>query len=152
MKCPKSMWLMILSCDSICIIFRNAPKSKILFRFLFWFKIDHVLIFWNAPLMLEIFEMPHFSYLNLAIEKIMQVLSYDKIIFHMIFGVFYITLYYKILYPIQLLKIKDIRFQTHPVYSIQYWMFLFFNNFIFYIHWIYSHRNFMLKKFSFWDR
>ena len=49
-KAPK-MWKMILSCDSICIIIWNAQKNEEFhFRFLFCFKIDHVLIVRNAPL------------------------------------------------------------------------------------------------------
>ena len=132
MKCPESMWLMILSCDRTRIItrnwvwlwkyrhqiscdyekiiilairviifiitrnlvsifdivFRNAPKSKILFRLFFWFKIDLVFIFWSAPLMFEIFEMPHFSYLILAIEKIMQIV-WQSHLSHAFWGLYY---------------------------------------------------------------
>ena len=43
---PKSMWKIYFSRDSLCNFFRNAPFH---FRFIFPFKIDHVLFFWNAP-------------------------------------------------------------------------------------------------------
>ena len=45
----KSMWKMILSCDSFCLFFSKCPKIKEFhFRFLFYFNIDHVHFFRNA--------------------------------------------------------------------------------------------------------
>ena len=45
----KSMWKMILSCDSFCPFFSKCPKiEEFHFRFLFCFKIDHVHFFRNA--------------------------------------------------------------------------------------------------------
>ena len=51
--------------------FLKCPKiEEFHFRFLFGLKIDHVLIFWNAPLfMFEFFEMPHFSHFQNKIGK-----------------------------------------------------------------------------------
>ena len=65
----KSMWKMILSCDSFCPFFSKCPKiEEFYFRFLFCFKIDHVHFFSKCPIFLSykvrsFFEMPDFSYL-----------------------------------------------------------------------------------------
>ena len=79
--------------------FLKCPKiEEFYFRFIFCFKIDHVLIFEMSHFfMFEFFEMPHFSHFQNQIgkmgyfEKIGKMLSHDKILFHMLFGAFHNT-------------------------------------------------------------
>ena len=89
----------------------KCPKiGEFHFRFFFYFKIDHVLIFWNARIFLfsKILKCPSFPFSesnrnsNFKIEKepkmnfsdfgafqeIMHMLSHDTIIFQMFFGHF----------------------------------------------------------------
>ena len=104
MKCPKKhvkenfvMWWNFLN-------FLKSPKiEEFHFRFIFSFKIHHVLFF-EMPhfFMFEFFEMPHFSHFQNQIEKmkffdfgafqkIEKMPSHDKILFHMLFGAFHDT-------------------------------------------------------------
>ena len=106
MKCPKKhvkenfvMWWHFLN-------FLKSPKiEEFHFRFIFCFKIDHVLIFWNAPFFLSDSEIGKMHMINFKIEnepkmkffdfgafqKIEKMLSHDKILFHMLFGAFHDT-------------------------------------------------------------
>ena len=104
MKCPKKyvkenfvMWWHFL-------IFLKCPKiEEFHFRFIFCFKIDHVLIFWNAPFFpfsesdrkngafqkIRTFKSGAFQ--KISTWSISKTLSHDKILFHMLFGAFHDT-------------------------------------------------------------
>ena len=78
---------MILSCDCICILFWNAPKSKNFIFGSFSVEIDHELIFWNVPF----FWFSESDRKNGAFQKIIQMLSHDKIISHILSRAFHDT-------------------------------------------------------------